>query len=49
MSVVGYGFDEIAGYFFLVRNSWGTSWGEEGYCKIGVSPDGGAPGICGIN
>ena len=28
---VGYGTDPTYGAYFLVRNSWGTSWGESGY------------------
>ena len=43
---VGYGTDPTAGPYYLVRNSWGTSWGDQGYLKIGQAP---APGICGMN
>jgi KDEL-tailed cysteine endopeptidase len=43
---VGYGTDATAGGYYLVRNSWGTGWGELGYVKIGQAD---APGICGIN
>jgi len=39
---VGYGTENGQDYF-LVKNSWGPSWGAEGYVKIGVE------NTCGIN
>ena len=42
---VGYGVEDGTEYY-LVKNSWGADWGEDGYVRIGVQ-DGG-PGICGI-
>ena len=45
---VGYGTENGQDYF-LVRNSWGSSWGDQGYIKIGMSSTNSAPGYCGIN
>jgi len=32
--VVGYGTDDVGGDFWLVKNSWSTYWGDEGYIKM---------------
>ena len=32
VSIVGYDLDEE---YWLVRNTWGTSWGENGYIRMG--------------
>ena len=37
VTAVGYGTDPDFGPFYLVRNSWGTTWGENGYVRIGIS------------
>jgi len=46
---VGYGTDlETQEPYFLVKNSWGTSWGLGGYVKIGRDSSVSKYGICSI-
>ena len=43
--IVGYGSENGQDYFIL-RNSWNTTWGEEGYMRIAAEA---GDGVCGMN
>ncbi len=45
---VGYGTDPSGGDYYIVKNSWGASWGESGYLRISRK-NASNGGICGIN
>jgi len=50
-TAVGYGVDGDTTYY-IVKNNWGTTWGEEGYIRLaadfGSTFNRAQPGTCGI-
>ena len=46
VTAVGYGTSEEGRPYFLVRNSWGADWGEDGYIRMAA--DVGGEGVCGV-
>lgn len=44
--IIGYG-REGTKEFWIIRNSWGTTWGEDGYARVQIID--GPIGVCGIH
>ena len=45
VAMIGWGQDPSSGaQYWIVRNSWGTSWGEDGYIRVAVKSSGN--GVC---
>ncbi|XP_024532422.1 ervatamin-B [Selaginella moellendorffii] len=47
VAIVGYGTDAGGRQYWLVKNSWGSGWGESGYVRM--ERQGPGAGVCGIN
>ena len=43
ISIAGYGTDPEHGDYWVIRNSWGTDWGENGYVYVAYGSN-----VCGI-
>lgn len=47
--IVGYGTDDSGTMYWIVKNSWGSGWGEGGYLRIARSESENDSGVCGIS
>ena len=45
VTAVGYGVENGKEYY-IIRNSWGADWGEQGYVRMAAGKDGN--GVCGV-
>jgi C1A family cysteine protease len=46
--LVGYGTASNGIPFWIIKNSYGTSWGEAGYVRIQRDTVAGGAGVCGV-
>ena len=46
MLAVGWGMDSNNEQFYILKNTWGATWGENGYMRILANGKG--KGICGV-
>ena len=44
MLIVGYGTDPVGGDYWLIKNTYGLSWGERGYMKLARNKN----NLCGV-
>lgn len=36
VTIIGYGLNDLQEKYFIIKNSWGTGWGDKGYWKVKI-------------
>ena len=49
VEIVGWGNDKDWGEYWIVKNSWGDKWNNDGYFKFGMNTDGQTNSTCGMD
>jgi len=47
VTMIGYGSENGVDYW-IIKNSWGTAWGENGFVRIARDDSGTDKGVCGL-
>lgn len=49
VEIVGWGVDDNWGEYWIIKNSWGDKWNDDGYFKFGINNNGNTNSLCGMD